>query len=96
MVVRNARDPGAPPPSGHNIRADDERLLGLIERIERLAEEQKGIADDIRDVYREGKATGYDVKAMRQVVAIRKQKPKDRKEMKAILEVYLAALGMDT
>ena len=74
--------------------AADDRLRLLIERIERLEEEKKGISDDIKDVYMEGKATGYDVKAMRQVVRIRKMKPDDRKEQEAILEVYLTALGI--
>jgi uncharacterized protein (UPF0335 family) len=75
--------------------AADDRLRLLIERIERLEEEKKGISDDIKDVYNEGKATGYDPKAMRMVVRIRKMKPDDRKEMEAILEVYLTALGID-
>ncbi|WP_343611156.1 DUF2312 domain-containing protein [Novosphingobium sp.] len=74
--------------------AGDDRLRLLIERIERLDEEKKGIQDDIKDVYLEGKASGYDPKAMRQVVRIRKMKPDDRKEQDAILEVYLNALGI--
>ena len=74
--------------------ATDDRLRLLIERIERLEEEKKGIADDIRDDYAEGKAVGYDVKIMRQVVRLRKMKPDDRSEMETILEVYKAALGM--
>lgn len=75
--------------------AADERLRLLIERIERLEAEKKGISDDIKDVYLEGKATGYDPKAMKRVITIRKIKPDDRKEMDAILEVYLNALGID-
>ena len=74
---------------------NDERLRLLIERIERLEDEKKGISDDIKDVYNEGKATGYDPKAMRQVVRIRKIKPDDRKEMEALLDIYLCALGME-
>lgn len=74
--------------------AADERLRLLIERIERLEEEKKGIGDDIKDVYLEAKSAGYDPKAMRQVVRIRKMKPDDRKEMEAILDVYLTALGI--
>ncbi len=73
----------------------DDRLRLLIERIERLEEEKKGIGDDIKDVYSEGKATGYDAKMMRKIVMLRKMKPDDRREMDAILEVYKAALGMD-
>ena len=75
--------------------AADERLRLLIERIERLEEEKKGISDDIKDVYLEGKATGYDPKAMRTVIRIRKMKPDDRKEMEAIIDVYLNALGIE-
>lgn len=75
--------------------AADDRLRLLIERIERLEAEKKGISDDIKDVYLEGKTTGYDPKAMKRVIAIRRMKPDDRKEMDAILEVYLNALGID-
>lgn len=73
----------------------DDRLRLLIERIERLEEEKKGIADDIRDVYSEGKAVGFDAKMMRQIVRLRKMRPDDRREAEAILEVYKAALGLD-
>ena len=76
-----------------NVAAD--RLRLKIERIERLEEEKKGIADDISDVYAESKAEGYDVKIMRQIVRLRKMQPHDRREMQAILETYQAALGMD-
>jgi uncharacterized protein (UPF0335 family) len=72
----------------------DDRLRLLIERVERLEEEKKGIADDIRDVYAEAKAVGYDAKIMRQIVRLRKMKPDDRAEMEAILETYKAALGL--
>lgn len=73
----------------------DDRLRLLIERIERLEEEKKGIGDDVKDVYSEGKATGYDAKIMRQIVRLRKMKPDDRREQEAILDLYKAALGMD-
>lgn len=72
----------------------DDRLRLLIERIERLEEEKKGIGDDIKDVYSEAKATGYDAKIMRKIIALRKMKPDDRREMDAVLETYMAALGM--
>lgn len=72
----------------------DDRLRLLIERIERLEEEKKGIADDISDVYLEAKAVGYDPKIMRQIVKLRKMKPDDRSEQDMILETYKAALGM--
>ena len=74
--------------------ATDDRLRLLIERIERLEEEKKGIADDIRDVYAEAKAVGYDTKIMRQIVRLRKMTPDDRAEMDAILDTYKAALGL--
>ena len=74
--------------------ASDDRLRLLIERVERLEEEKKGIGDDIKDVYNEAKATGYDAKIMRQIVRLRKMQPDDRKEMEAILDLYKAALGL--
>ena len=74
--------------------ATDDRLRLLIERIERLEEEKKGIADDIRDVFAEGKAVGYDTKIMRQIIRLRKMKPDERSEQETILEIYKSALGM--
>ena len=74
------------------IAADELRLL--IERIERLEEEKKALADDIKDVYAEAKGNGFDVKALRTVVRMRKQDTDERKEQEAILEIYLQALGM--
>ncbi|QQN73141.1 DUF2312 domain-containing protein [Croceicoccus sp. YJ47] len=73
----------------------DDRLRLLIERIERLEEEKKGIADDLREVYGEAKAVGYDVKIMRQIVRLRKMKADDRREMDMVLETYKSALGLD-
>ena len=72
----------------------DDRLRLLIERIERLTEEKQGIADDIKDVYSEAKAVGYDTKAIREVVRLRKMRPEDRAEMQAVLDTYCAALGL--
>lgn len=72
----------------------DDRLRLLIERIERLEEEKKGISDDIRDVYAEGKAVGYDAKMMRVIIGLRKMKPDDRREMEMVLDTYKAALGL--
>ena len=74
--------------------ATDDRLRLLIERIERLEEEKKGIADDVKDVYAEAKAVGYDVKIIRQIVRLRKMKPDDRAEMEALRDTYKAALGL--
>ncbi|HZV19553.1 MAG TPA: DUF2312 domain-containing protein [Sphingobium sp.] len=76
-----------------NIAADQLRLL--IERIERLEEEKKGIADDIKDVYLEAKATGYDTKTIRAIVRLRKMEKHDRQEAEALLETYKAALGIE-
>jgi uncharacterized protein (UPF0335 family) len=75
------------------IAADQLRLL--IERIERLEEEKKGIADDIRDVYSEAKSTGFDAKTMRAIVRLRKMEKNDRLEAEALLETYKAALGLE-
>jgi uncharacterized protein (UPF0335 family) len=72
-----------------------EQLRLFIERVERLEEEKKGISDDIRDVYSEAKANGYDVKAMRAVVKLRKMEKNARQEHDALLETYRAALGID-
>lgn len=74
--------------------ATDDRLRLLIERIERLEKEKKGIADDIRDVYAEAKAVGHDPKIMREVVKLRKMKPDDRNEMEMVMDTYKAALGL--
>lgn len=69
------------------------QLRSLIERIERLEEEKKAIADDIKDVYGEGKANGFDTKVLRQVVRIRKLDQAERQEQEALLDLYLGALG---
>jgi uncharacterized protein (UPF0335 family) len=74
------------------IAADQLRLF--IERIERLEEEKKGMADDIRDVYLEAKAQGYDSKTMRAIVRLRKMEKDARDDAEALLETYKAALGL--
>lgn len=73
----------------------DQQLRLFIERIERMEEEKKGVADDIRDTYNEAKSQGYDPKIMRQIVRLRKLPVHDRREMEAILDVYKSALGID-
>jgi uncharacterized protein (UPF0335 family) len=70
------------------------QLKAFVERIERLEEEKSALAGDIKDVYLEAKGTGFDVKVLRQVIRLRKQNVNERKEMEAVLETYLAALGM--
>jgi uncharacterized protein (UPF0335 family) len=75
-----------------SVAADELRLL--IERIERLEEEKKAIADDIRDVYGEAKARGYDTKTMRAIIRLRKMDNHVRQEAEALLDTYKAALGL--
>jgi uncharacterized protein (UPF0335 family) len=70
------------------------QLKAIIERIERLEEEKKTISDDIRDVYAEAKGNGFDVKALRTIVRLRKQDANERAEEETILETYMLALGM--
>lgn len=78
---------------GHNSIAGDQ-LRSLIERVERLEEEKKELASDIRDIYAEAKGNGFDTKAMRAIVRLRKQDREDREAEAAVLETYLHALGM--
>lgn len=70
------------------------QLRQFIEQIERLEEEKKAIAGDIKDKYLEAKATGFDVKAMRKIISLRKKSKTEREEEEGILEVYMHALGM--
>ena len=78
--------------AAHRFAKD--QLKAIIERIERLEEEKKTISDDIRDVYAEAKGNGYDVKALRTIVRMRKQDANERAEQETILETYMQALGM--
>ena len=78
----------------HATRFAKDQLKAIIERIERLEEEKKTISDDIRDVYAEAKGNGYDVKALRTIIRMRKEDPNERAEQETILETYLQALGM--
>lgn len=77
-----------------SARFAKDQLKAIIERIERLEEEKKTISDDIRDVYAEAKGNGFDVKALRTIVKMRKQDPNERAEAETILETYMQALGM--
>ena len=70
------------------------QLKAFIERIEKLEEEKANLAFDIKEVYLEAKHSGFDVKALREVIKIRKQDQREREELEAITELYLAALGM--
>ena len=71
-----------------------DHLKAFVERIERLGEEKKALSDDIRDVYAEAKANGFDAKALRTIVRLRKLDVAERKEQEAILDLYMHALGM--
>lgn len=77
---------------GGHVAADELRLL--IERAERLEEEKRGLMDDIKDVFAEAKGRGYDPKAMKKIMAIRKKKKEEYQEEESILETYMQALGM--
>ena len=77
---------------GGNIAADELRLL--VERAERLEEEKKGLSDDIKDVMAEAKGRGYDPKAIKKILAIRKKKKEEYQEEQAMLDLYLSTLGM--
>ncbi len=74
------------------IAAD--RLRSIIERIERLEEERKSLADDIKDIYAEAKSAGFEVKVVRQIIRIRKQEPAEVEEQETLLDLYRRALGM--
>ena len=78
-----------------DISATDDRLRQFIERIERLEEEKKGISDDIKDVYNETAANGYDKKIVRKIVKLRKMSRDARMEEEALTETYKAAIGLD-
>jgi uncharacterized protein (UPF0335 family) len=91
------------PQAGHNTgvapdepatRFAKDQLKSIIERIERLEEEKAQIASDIRDVYAEAKSNGYDVKALRTIIRMRKMDANDRQQAETILETYMQALGM--
>ncbi|MFC0408879.1 DUF2312 domain-containing protein [Roseomonas elaeocarpi] len=74
------------------IAAD--RLRSIIERVERLEEERKALADDIKDIFGEAKSAGFEVKVIRQIIRIRKQEPAEVEEQETLLDLYRRALGM--
>ena len=71
-----------------------ERLRSIVERIERLEEERKALANDIKDIYAEAKSAGFDVKVLRQLIRIRKQETAEVEEQETLLDLYRRALGM--
>jgi uncharacterized protein (UPF0335 family) len=87
------------PSIGHNSEPSvtqfpKDQLRAIVERIERLEEEKKVISDDVKDVYLEAKSGGWDVKALRTIVRLRKQDANERQEQETILETYMHAMGM--
>ena len=87
-----ARQAADPDPEVGGIAVD--RLRSIIERIERLEEERKALANDIKDIFAEAKSAGFDVKVIRQVIRLRKQEPADVEEQETLLDLYRRALGM--
>ncbi len=86
---RQAADPEA---EVGGIAAD--RLRSIIERVERLEEERKALAGDIKDIFAEAKSAGFDVKVVRQIISIRKKEPAEVEEQQSLLDLYMRALGM--
>jgi len=92
MATTAAAETTAAEGAAHRFAKD--QLKAIIERVERLEEEKKAIADDIKDVYAEAKGNGFDVKALRVIVRLRKQDQDERREHETVLETYMHALGM--
>jgi uncharacterized protein (UPF0335 family) len=80
--------------AGHNLGISGESLKSFVERIERLEEEKRAIANDIKEVYAEAKGAGFDVKVMRQLIRDRKQNANDLDDFETVLATYKRALGM--
>jgi len=93
-MLARAESGSAAPSEAPSTRFAKDQLKAIVERIERLEEEKKTISDDIKDVYSEAKGNGYDVKALRTIVRLRKQDANERAEQETILETYMQALGM--
>lgn len=87
---------GGEQPERANTSFAKDQLKAFVERVERLDEEKKALSDDIKDVFAEAKGSGFDVKALRTIIKLRKQDADTRAEEEAILETYLNALGMLT
>ena len=101
MVTTSLAQPGAGPAASNPAANNDVggvaavQLRSFVDRIERLEEEKKGIADDIKDLYSEAKGQGFDVKVLRKIISLRKKSKEDRQEEEELLELYKAALGME-
>jgi uncharacterized protein (UPF0335 family) len=86
--------PAAPPDDAATMTIAADRLRSIVERIERLEEERKALAGDIKDIYAEAKSAGFDVKVLRQVIRLRRQEPAEVEEQETLLDIYRRALGM--
>ena len=93
--VEETSSSDAAPVPGEIAGITADRLRGFIERVERLEEEKKAIADDIKEVYGEAKSLGFDTKIMRKIVSLRKLEQQERMEQEELIDVYKHALGMD-
>ncbi|WP_424814059.1 DUF2312 domain-containing protein [Roseococcus sp. YIM B11640] len=91
-AASRARQAADPDSDVGGIAAD--RLRSIIERVERLEEERKALADDIKDIFAEAKSAGFEVKVIRQIIRIRKQEPAEVEEQETLLDLYRRALGM--
>ncbi|MCW8086089.1 DUF2312 domain-containing protein [Sabulicella glaciei] len=91
-AASRARQAADPESDVGGIAAD--RLRSIIERVERLEEERKALADDIKDIFAEAKSAGFDVKVVRQIIRLRKQEPAEVEEQETLLDLYRRALGM--
>lgn len=94
MTPEIASNTGIAPTSDSAHSFAKGQLKAIVERIERLEEEKKTISDDIKDVYGEAKGNGFDVKALRTIIRMRKQDADERQEQETVLETYMLALGM--
>ncbi|WP_043345033.1 DUF2312 domain-containing protein [Belnapia moabensis] len=87
-----ARQAADPDPEVGGIAVD--RLQSIIERIERLEEERKALANDIKDIFAEAKSAGFDIKVVRQLISLRRKEPAEVEEQETLLDLYKRALGM--
>jgi uncharacterized protein (UPF0335 family) len=95
MAKSNLKQKEAPKKDASDVGGvSGTRLKSFIERVERLEEEKAAIAEDVRDVYGEAKATGFDPKIMRKIVSLRKSNLEKRREEQELLELYMSAIGM--
>jgi uncharacterized protein (UPF0335 family) len=83
-------------PIGHNSQTESgRRLKSIIERVERLEEERKGLGDDIKEIYTEAKGNGFDTKTIKTIIRLRRMSEADRREQQELVETYKTAIGMD-